>query len=527
MSSSDQIDSASTAAQSARSESLTGRLRAFLLPRARTIGLMVPLHLLAFYILYVATARLWISEVVSIADETAGEQLQTATSELSEIAVAHTQNRALKHFFEAVLARHQDISLKLILPDGRTLGSSRGPTQSELDELRSLLAEERIQQTWLSEEGDQELVKGLSKVVATEQCSRCHAQGETLAVASMSLDVTRTLDRIRARSRQSLAWLIAAWALALGATTSIVQYTVRKSASKLEAELAAAEAGDVEPSDPRSSELILDRDTAELHKSFRDFLTRQKQRRAEEASRLAHTDQLASLGQLAAGLAHEIKNPLAGIHGALEILREDSSANQSNAELYDEMINELDRVNETLQSLLSSARPSTVRLATVDLAKLIREVHKLMEPGLRRPGVRLELDIETEPLEVQADSAKMRQVLINLVQNAADAMTDGGGTVTIRATRLPTEVGGAIVAVQDDGPGISEAQQGKIFEPFFTTKFTGTGLGLAIARSLVEQHGGSLEVESKSGEGTAFYIVLPTSEERHAKGEADRLASEV
>ncbi|MEJ2086203.1 MAG: ATP-binding protein, partial [Acidobacteriota bacterium] len=498
----------------------------FSVRRARTIGLMVPLQLLAFYVLYIATARLWISEVVSIADETASEQLQAATAELSEIAVAHTQNRALKHFFEAVLVRHQDIALKLILPNGQTLGSNRGPAQSELDELRSLLAAEQIQQTWLSEEGKQQIVRGLAKVVSTEQCSRCHAQGETLAVASMSLDVTRMLDRIRARSRQSLAWLIAAWAVALGATTSIVQHTVRKSASRLEADLAAAEAGDVGPSQPRSSELILDRDTAELHRSFRDFLTRQKRRRAEEASRLAHTDQLASLGQLAAGLAHEIKNPLAGIHGALEILREDSSANQSNAELYDEMISELDRVNDTLQSLLRSARPSTVRLAKVDLTQLIREVHKLMAPGLRRQEVRLELDIETEALEVQADSAKMRQVLINLVQNAADAMADGGGTVTIRATRLPGEVGGTIVAVQDNGPGIPEDQLGKIFEPFFTTKFTGTGLGLAIARSLVEQHGGSLEVESTAGQGTTFYIVLPTTDDGHANGDTDRMAVE-
>ncbi len=490
--------------------SLLRRARTFLAPRARTLGLMVPLHLVAFLVLYIATARLWVSEVVAIADETAQEQLETASTELSGIAVAHTQNRALKHFFEAVLLRHQDIDLKLILPDGRTLGAGRGAAASELEQLRSLLEADRVQQTWVSREGDQQFVRGLAKVVATEQCSRCHTQGETLAVASMNLDLTRMLDRIRTRSRQSLAWLIAAWALALGATTSLVKHTVKRSASRLEADLAAAEAGLADNPATGSSGLILDRDTAELHRSFRDFLARQHQRRAEEATRLAHTDQLASLGQLAAGLAHEIKNPLAGIHGALEILREDASANDENAELCDEMIKELDRVNDTLQTLLSSARPAPIRLATVDLANLLQEVHKLMEPGLRRRGVRLNLEIGPGPLNVQADAAKMRQILINLIQNAAEAMEGRGGTVTLRAGSFPPEAGGTIIAVQDDGPGISEDQQRKIFDPFFTTKFTGTGLGLAIARGLVEQHGGRLELDSSADEGTTFYILLPS-----------------
>ncbi len=488
------------------------RIRAFLAPRARTLGLLVPLHLLAFFVLYTATARLWESEVVSIADESAQEQLQAASRELSQIAVAHTQSRALKHFFEAVLAEHQDIGLMLILPDGNTLGSERSTSQAELSELRNLIESDAQQRIWMSHEGDRNIMRGLEKVVSTEQCSRCHAQDETLAVASMNIDLTRTLDHMRAQSRRNLALLIAAWAVALGATTSLVKYSVRRSASHLEAELEAAETGETGPTSNRPPGLVFDPTAAELHKSLRDFLARQHRRRAEEATRLAHTDQLATLGQLAAGLAHEIKNPLAGIHGALEILREDAAADEDNAELYDEMISELDRVNDTLQSLLGSARPTPVRLARVDLSGLLQEVHRLIEPGLRRKNVRLETDIAAGPLDAQVDSTKMRQVLINLIQNAAEAMDGEGGTVIIRASGLPQGVGGIILAVQDDGPGIPESQQKKIFDPFFTTKFTGTGLGLAIARNLIEQQGGSLELESSSNEGSTFYILLPSTE---------------
>ena len=497
---------------------LGSRIRLFLAPRARTLGLLVPLHLLAFFVLYTATARLWESEFVSIADESAQEQLQTASRELSQIAVAHTQSRTLKHFFEAVLAEHQDIGLMLILPDGRTLGSGRGTSQAELSELRDLIESDAQQRIWLSPEGDRHIMRGLEKVVSTEQCSRCHAQDETLAVASMNIDLTRTLDHLRAQSRRNLALLIAAWALALGATTALVRFSVRRSTRHLEAELEAAEAGETGPPSIRPPGLVFDPNAAELHKSLRDFLARQHLRRAEEATRLAHTDQLATLGQLAAGLAHEIKNPLAGIHGALEILREDASADEDNAELYDEMIKELDRVNDTLQTLLGSARPSPTRLARIDLSGLLREVHRLMEPGLRRKNVRLEMDIAAGPLDAQVDSTKMRQVLINLIQNAAEAMDSEGGTVTLRASGLPQGVGGTILAVQDDGPGIAESQQRKIFDPFFTTKFSGTGLGLAIARSLIEQHGGSLELESSSNEGSTFYILLPSADSSSEDG---------
>jgi len=252
---------------------------------------------------------------------------------------------------------------------------------------------------------------------------------------------------------------------------------------------------------------VLDPRSAELQRSLQQFLQRQRQRQADVASKLAHTDQLASLGRLSAGLAHEIKNPLAGIQGALEILRQDASESDPNRELYDEMLSELKRVNDTLRSLLGSARPGPARLATTDLNKLLDEVRILMAPALRRQNVALELDLTHGPLMARIDAAKIRQVLLNLIQNAAEAM-ESGGTVTVRASDFP-EGGGIVLAVQDDGPGISPEQQRRIFEPFFSTKFSGTGLGLAIARSLVEQHGGTLQVDSELGMGTTFYLLLP------------------
>ncbi len=470
---------------------------------------MVPLHLLAFFVLYLATSRLLEQQIVEVASESASLQLNLANRELSQIAVAHTQSRNLKHFFEAVLGGHQTINLKLLLPEGRAIGPNPTVSKAEVEALPSFVKSPEFQRTWLSQEGDTERMRGFQKVIATRQCIRCHQPGETLAIASMHVDVTSVLSGVRKRSRRNIALLIVAWAAALGASTALVRASVKRSAQRLEAELQAAESGEEIDSRQLSQDLALDSATARLHRSVQDFLERQRKRQAEMASRMEHTDQLASLGQLAAGLAHEIKNPLAGIQGALEILKQDVAEEDPNSELYGEMLGELNRVNQTLQTLLQSARPAPARLAVTDLRQVLEDIRLLLEPGLRRQKVSLVSELGKEDLVAKVDEPKLRQVLINLIQNAAESM-EHGGEITLRASAF-TENGGVILAVQDNGPGISEANQRRIFDPFFTTKFGGTGLGLAISRSIVEQHGGTLQVQSEPGEGTTFYILLPGS----------------
>jgi signal transduction histidine kinase len=134
-----------------------------------------------------------------------------------------------------------------------------------------------------------------------------------------------------------------------------------------------------------------------------------------------------------------------------------------------------------------------------------------MAPSLRRQRVDLRTETAGGLPEVQVDPAKLRQVLVNLVQNAAEAMAESGGQVVVRATHFPLERA-VVVAVEDDGPGIPAENLQSLFEPFFTTKFTGTGLGLSISKSLVEQHGGRIEVSSEPGRGTTFLIFLPEKE---------------
>jgi signal transduction histidine kinase len=491
-------------------ESLVSRWRRGLVLGRRTWILTAPIHLIAFLVLYVATDRLVETQVIATATESTREWLKQASGELYFVGRAHSGREGEAHMFEPLLEAHRDINFRLFLPGGRTLGPEQPPSRREHTEMVGFLGSGAEQQIWFREEAKAQEMRAFLRLVTNHDCTPCHAPGATIAVASMAYDLAPLLGPVKKQTRLNLALLVVVWAGILALTTVLVQRTVRRSAARLEAELEAVGAGPGDSNRKPTMSLMLDPVSAQLHESLRRFLQRQREERADVVSRLAHTDQLASLGRLAAGLAHEIKNPLAGIQGALEIIRQDDP-DGSNTPLYDEMLAELERVDGTLHSLLTSARPSLPRLIKTDLRELLQEVYRLLEPSLRRKGVRLKTEIAPGRLEAEIDAGKIRQVLVNLVQNAAEAMDGAGGTVTLRTGALP-EGEGVIVTVEDNGPGIPQEHQAKILDPFYTTKFSGTGLGLAIAQTLVEQHGGSLQFDSEPGIGTTFYVLLPKTE---------------
>ncbi|TMQ20339.1 MAG: hypothetical protein E6J91_04205 [Deltaproteobacteria bacterium] len=201
-------------------------------------------------------------------------------------------------------------------------------------------------------------------------------------------------------------------------------------------------------------------------------------RRLEAQSR--RSERLAMVGQLAAGVAHEIRNPLASISGSIELLRQGPSAPEEDRALMAIVHREIQRLNALIGDLLDYANPT---FASVEMA--------------------MEVD---RPLPIHADPAKLRQVLWNLLRNAADAAALGKKHVHVDAWR---EVDATIIAVTDDGPGIAADQLTRIFDPFFTTKSKGTGLGLATCHAIVAEHGGHIDVTSEPGKGTRMLVSVP------------------
>jgi signal transduction histidine kinase len=219
---------------------------------------------------------------------------------------------------------------------------------------------------------------------------------------------------------------------------------------------------------------------------------------------MVRADRFATVGEMATGLAHEIKNPLAGLSGALELLAEDLSENPRQAEVVGEMRHQVARLTHTMESLLSFARPPRARLRDTDLNATLDNVLFLVRQQRRLAAIHVESDLGQVP-HVLADPNQLEQVFLNLCLNACQAMGPAGGRLTVRS-RL-TE-GRVTVDVEDTGPGIPEHVRPNLFKPFFTTKREGNGLGLAISARIVAEHGGNIGYRCPAGGGTVFTIAL-------------------
>jgi signal transduction histidine kinase len=232
---------------------------------------------------------------------------------------------------------------------------------------------------------------------------------------------------------------------------------------------------------------------------------------------IEHQKKLAHLEQVAAGLAHEIRNPLTTISARLYTVRR--KLHEGTPEHKDAIIigNEIERVNQILKEFIQLARPSPPNFAVMTAASLLKDVSELLTPQLQQRAIRLDCQCDALP-PFHGDPQQLKQVLINLIQNAAESIGEGGAII-LRAHNgsLPlkgTETKVVTIEVEDSGPGVPPEVQGRLFDPFFSTKEGGTGLGLPISARIIEQHGGTLNFESPPGRATIFRVVLPAYEER-------------
>lgn len=225
--------------------------------------------------------------------------------------------------------------------------------------------------------------------------------------------------------------------------------------------------------------------------------------------RMYRAERLATAGELAAGAAHEIRNPLTAIRSVIQYLRTDYPAGSERAGLIDEVLAEVDRIDGIVEGLLSFARPAEARFERVDLVELLRHGIALVSARARAQRVATELALP-DSLQVHADPNLLKQLLLNVFLNALQAMPGGG------VLRLAADLRGGIAEIRatDTGCGIAPEHVERIFDPFFTTKRDGTGLGLSTSYGIVERHGGELEVESAVGRGTTIRIRLPQRQRR-------------
>lgn len=232
----------------------------------------------------------------------------------------------------------------------------------------------------------------------------------------------------------------------------------------------------------------------------------------EQMHKMQRAEQMTVVGEMATGLAHEIKNPLAGIKASMEVLSQEPTFTGEDRAVLFKVIEEVKRIESLMKSLLNFAKPPKSQFTTVDVNKILDAAiaFSLTYPSFssdNSKAVDIKRDYDDHLPATNADPIQLQQVFLNLLLNAGDATPDGG-TVTVRTSH--DQMAHSIrIEIDDTGPGIEEDAMDKIFRPFFTTKPKGTGLGLAISKQLIERHGGDIRVANNSGCGTAFRIVLP------------------
>jgi len=325
-------------------------------------------------------------------------------------------------------------------------------------------------------------------------------------LAGLLLFILATVS-LRDPERHAVLIVAGAGAVAICAVLIVVlAYVIQRPMVELQEKIAQVSEGnlDVAVSFARRNDEIGD-----LGRNFNHMMQQLRESRAEierlHRTQISRAEHLATLGELATGLAHEIRNPLAGIAGVIEIVGRDLPATSPARAVVKDVRLEITRISRTLTDLLETARPRRPDVRRSNLNITVEHAVMLARQQVLSRPIKIELQKAPDLPEVEHDSDQVHQVLLNLLLNAVQAL-EGPGTVRVE---IGPREGYASVVVSDNGRGIPPQNLPNIFRPFYTTKGEGTGLGLSLAHRIVEDHHGRIEVSSVVGKGSAFTVLLP------------------
>ena len=231
---------------------------------------------------------------------------------------------------------------------------------------------------------------------------------------------------------------------------------------------------------------------------------------------LLQAEKMALVGKLAAGMAHSIRNPFTSVKMRLFSLNRSMKFTDTQKEDFDVISEEIRRIDTIVQNFLEFSRPPKLKIQSISPSVIVDQTIQLLEHRLKSYDVSATIEREQNLPKIDADPEQLKEVFVNLIVNACEAM-DRGGSIVIREqdTMNRSEGRMAVVRVIDSGPGIAESIRGKVLQPFFTTKEEGTGLGLSIVDRIIEEHHGSMDIETNENGGTTFIISLPIREADH------------
>lgn len=359
--------------------------------------------------------------------------------------------------------------------------------------------------------GGEDVLSILQPIKNKPACYECHSpEHEVLGVLNLNYSIAGTNELLSRSSRCfSLSMIFITLLLSAGVASILVRY-VRKPIQVLTSRMAQVEAGEKNVRMiPRYNDEI-----AYLMRSFNSMLDKLEDAQQEleqyHFQQMEQADRLAAIGEMSTGMAHEIKNPLAGIKGALPIIAEDFPANDERRQVVEDILAQIERLNKTATDLLKFGRPGTPQFDYLNVNDLICETLFFVAQHPEAKNVEQCRELGQDIPLIWADSKQLQQVLLNIVINALQATPSGGRVCLYTAQVSEGEREYVQITIADNGPGIPADLQRKIFTPFFTTKNRGTGLGLAICKQLVKQNNGRIVMHSSST-GTVFTLRFPVA----------------
>jgi signal transduction histidine kinase len=426
-------------------------------------------------------------------------------------AMLDGKSKEVQHILEAVGGYHNIQEVKIFSPNGVVLKSSKPwMIGRKVDPLTQkwFLADRFKTPIKRREEG---IFSVLFPIENDARCFHCHGSKVKLnGILAVDVSMEQTQEKVGELSKAMFLWALGVTAIAAVSLSLFLTHLVSNPIQELISTMERAERGLEARVDVKS-----DDDIGRLGEAFNSLLTKleRARRRVERYhyEQMKRADRLASIGEMAAGIAHEIKNPLAGIAGVIQVLKKDQAIGDQRRVVLDEVLSQVERMDKAVRNLLSFARPPEPKMTLVDINELIGKLLDFLAPQFAKNGIAAERKLSPGMPWLTLDPDLVQQALINIALNAIQAMPDGGRfAVETRAAKPGPDTEGSVeVVFRDTGKGITQDNLNRIFSPFFTTRQQGTGLGLSITQRIIEQHGGEIAVISSPGKGATFTITFP------------------
>ena len=356
------------------------------------------------------------------------------------------------------------------------------------------------------------LIQEFRAIKNSKECFGCHDSDiDIIGILEMNINYSSVLSIWK--SSQPLGIIVSI--LALFVLTLIIlrlfEKIINRPIFNLKNRMEKIQEGDFKSKVP----IIKDDEIGDLAKSFNIMISKLEEAntRIEELheKQMEKAEHLASLGEIAAGLAHDIRNPIAGMKGAIEIIYNKTDDSDSNKEVFREVLVQIDKINKVIRDLLRYARPKEMEIRVNPVEDCIDNAIKLAQMQVKKKDIQFHFSKPDKSIFARVDADKIQNVLLNLLLNSIAAIQIKGH-VTIELTVQNEK--NLIISVSDDGSGIPKEKLSHIFQPFFTTKSDGTGLGLSICSKIVTAHSGKIDVKSTEDRGTTFSICLPVLESK-------------